>query len=64
MDKTTTITIPSFTITYQPINKCWGINLKEENRVINEVDTSLSVAIIEFIRKYDTTKLLDNGELY
>ena len=43
-------------ITYQPINKCWGVNLKKENVYHNVVDENLTIALAEmakFIERYD-----------
>lgn len=55
-----TIKIPPLEITYQPINKTWGVNLKSGSIVINEVDEALSVALIGVIRRYDPSFLPAN----
>lgn len=52
------IKTPEIEITFQPINGCWGVNMKLDNWVINEVDTTLCVALLKAITKY-SPKLTD-----
>jgi len=37
-------------VTYQPLNKCWGVLLKEGNIIHNEVDKLLGVALFNMGR--------------
>lgn len=42
------------TVTYQPINKCWGVLFRRGNAVQNFVDESLGIAMdkmSEFIKE-------------
>jgi hypothetical protein len=44
-------------VTFQPINNCWGANIKKGNLTANEVDEDLKVALSNIA---DTILLTEN----
>jgi len=52
------IKTPEIEITFQPINNQWSVNMKVGNWVINEVDSKLSLALLEALKKY-SPQLID-----
>lgn len=37
-------------ITYQPLNKCWGVLFQKENNIHNEVNENLTIAFAEMAK--------------